>query len=46
LLINVKDVVVPLAAIATWVGSDSPPRANAEPSSVAAIFTLGRIHPV
>ena len=42
LLTNFKEALVPLAPIATCVGSASPPRATTEPSSVAAIFTLGR----
>src|SRR5260221_3377404 len=41
LLVNFKDVGVPRANIWTWVGLASPPRASAEPSSVAASFTFG-----
>src|SRR4051812_42963540 len=41
LLTSFKEVFVPRARICTYVGFDSPPKLNADPSSVAAILTLG-----
>src|SRR5262249_20792030 len=41
LLTSFKEVLVPRARTWTCVGFDSPPKLTADPSSVAAILTLG-----
>src|SRR5919201_429494 len=41
LLTSFTDVLAPRARSWTFVGFDSPPRLTADPSSVAAILTLG-----
>src|SRR5207302_8417977 len=45
-LTSLSEVLVPRARTWTCVGFDSPPRLTADPSSVAAILTLGALESI